>query len=336
MPAEKPACLVTVDVEGDNLWSRPRRPNTRNARCLPRFHELCVAHGLRPTYLTDYEMARDETFQDFAAGVLERGEGEIGMHLHAWATPPIGELTADDARHQPYLTDYPERTMRAKVRTMTDLLGETFGAAPRSHRGGRWAFDETCAAILIEAGYRVDSSVTPGLSWRHMPGAPGGPGGPDYRNCPSEAYFVSEHDVARPGGTELLEVPVTTEPAGGPLRRTLRRAAMTALPVGAFPPLYGAVNRLLPAVRWFRPDGRNGRRLCEMLRRALRQGRGFVNLMLHSSELMPGGSPTFPNEASVEALYETLEALFSAAESGLEGLTLSEYRQRFVSQKETT
>ncbi len=334
MPAEKPAFLVTVDVEGDDLWARPRRPTTRNARSLPRFHELCAERGLRPTYLTDYEMAHDGAFREFADSVLRQDEGEIGMHLHAWTTPPLSNLTADDARHQPYLTDYPEDVMRAKVRTLTDLLGEAFGQAPRSHRGGRWAFDETYAAILIEQGYRVDSSVTPGLSWRRMPGAPRGRGGPDYRRFPARAYFVADDDVGRPGGTELLEVPLTTEPAAGPLRSALRGVAMAVLPVGTFPPLYGAVNRLLPAVRWFRPDGRQDERLVEMQRRALREGRGFVNLMLHSSELMPGGSPTFPDERSIEALYEALQALFAAAEGTMTGLTLSEYRERFVTTEE--
>jgi hypothetical protein len=47
--------------------------------------------------------------------------------------------------------------------------------------------------------------------------------------------------------------------------------------------------------------------------------------MLHSSELMPGGSPTFRNEASIERLYEDLEALFEAAAGRFQGATMSEF-----------
>lgn len=31
--------------------------------------------------------------------------------------------------------------------------------------------------------------------------------------------------------------------------------------------------------------------------------------MLHSSEMMPGGSPSFPDEKSIEELYECIEKL---------------------------
>ena len=45
----RPAFLVTIDTEGDDLWSRPREIGTRNAAFLPRFQALCEAHGLKPT-----------------------------------------------------------------------------------------------------------------------------------------------------------------------------------------------------------------------------------------------------------------------------------------------
>ena len=35
--------------------------------------------------------------------------------------------------------------------------------------------------------------------------------------------------------------------------------------------------------------------------------------MLHSSELMPGGSPTFRDAAAIEDLYVELEAVFALA-----------------------
>ena len=41
--------LVTIDVEGDGLWEKPRQVETRNAAFLPRFQMLCERYGLRPT-----------------------------------------------------------------------------------------------------------------------------------------------------------------------------------------------------------------------------------------------------------------------------------------------
>jgi hypothetical protein len=50
------AFLITVDTEGDNLWARPRELTTHNAAWLPRFQALCERYGLKPTYLTAWEM----------------------------------------------------------------------------------------------------------------------------------------------------------------------------------------------------------------------------------------------------------------------------------------
>ena len=49
--------LITIDTEGDNLWSTPMEVTTYNARNLHRFQLICNEYGFKPTYLTNYEMA---------------------------------------------------------------------------------------------------------------------------------------------------------------------------------------------------------------------------------------------------------------------------------------
>lgn len=51
--------------------------------------------------------------------------------------------------------------------------------------------------------------------------------------------------------------------------------------------------------------------------------------MLHSSEFMPAGSPTFPDARSVERLYADLEALFERGSALFAGATLAEFRHAF-------
>src|SRR4051812_518534 len=110
-----PAFIITVDTEGDNLWSRPHEITTRNADYLPRFQALCERHRLRPTYLVNYEMATSETFVQFGRDVIARGKAETGMHLHAWNSPPLVPLTDDDFHYQPYLVEYPDHVMKEKI-----------------------------------------------------------------------------------------------------------------------------------------------------------------------------------------------------------------------------
>src|SRR5579871_1036624 len=65
-----PAFLITIDTEGDDIWARPREVTTKNARFLPRFQALCEAFALRPTYLVNFEMAKDDAFRAFGLDVL--------------------------------------------------------------------------------------------------------------------------------------------------------------------------------------------------------------------------------------------------------------------------
>ena len=140
--------IITVDTEGDNIWARPREITTRNAAFLPRFQSLCERYRFKPVYLTNYEMAISDAFCEFGRDVVARDAGEIGMHLHAWNSPPLCPLTEDDFRYQPYLVEYPAAVMKEKIRTLTRLLEDRFGRRIASHRAGRWAFDGRYAAML--------------------------------------------------------------------------------------------------------------------------------------------------------------------------------------------
>lgn len=319
--------LITIDTEGDDLWAQPREITTRNARYLPRFQTLCERFGFKPTYLTNYEMAMSDPFVEFARDALSRRTAEVGMHLHAWNTPPLEPLTADDFRFQPYLIEYPEPVMREKIRTLTGLLEERFGEKMVSHRAGRWALDGRYAALLIEHGYRADCSVTPGTNWRSVRGDPAGKGGSDYRGFPGCAYFLDPADVSRPAPAgELLEVPMTVWAS------RLHRTAPWAYRI---PLVRRYANRLSLGLGWLCPvqptiSAPLERHLAAMLdvARAVRlAGVDYVEFMLHSSELMPGGSPKFGHAEDIELLYERLEILFAELAAWCRGMTLREFRE---------
>lgn len=295
--SELPAFLITMDAEGDNLWAAPETVTTENARYVPRFQALCERYGFKPTWLTNYEMATDPAFQEFGRDVLERGAGEIGMHLHAWDSPPLYD---DGPAGQAYLIEYPDHVMREKIRFMTDLLEERFERTMLSHRAGRWAMDSRYARLLVEHGYRVDCSVTPRVSWAETPGDPAGEGGTDYTRFPDRPYFMDLDSIDREGDSPLLEVPVSI------------------------------VERQPPRVAWLRPEGGNLPSMLAILEHAIERGRPCVELPLHSSELMPGGSPTFQTPEDIECLYDDLEALFAFARGRFRGQTLSEFHAEFT------
>ncbi|KAA6096686.1 MULTISPECIES: polysaccharide deacetylase family protein [unclassified Pantoea] len=312
---EKPAFLITLDTEGDNLWrNRSGKVTTHNVRFLPRFQALCEKYGFKPTWLTNYEMASDPAYVEFGRDLLARGQGEIGMHLHAWYSPPEYALTDDEWRYQPYLIEYPENVLRDKVAYMTDLLENAFQRKMTSHRAGRWAFNEVYARALIDQGYLVDCSVTPRVSWRNAQGAPQGQGGTDYSHFPDRAYFLDEQDISRPGDSPLLELPMSIQYRYGAFTNQLKKV------------WNGIRGRQRgPSVNWLRPVGGNLAQMKQVAEQTLAQGNDYVEFMLHSSEFMPDGSPTFKTEADIERLYDDLEGLFSWLATRTQGMTLTEF-----------
>lgn len=322
-----PLFLITIDTEGDNIWSRTRDVTTRNARSMPRFQELCERYGLKPTYLTNYEMARDSFFVEFARDAQARGTAEVGMHLHAWHSPPFGDpLTSDDYRHHPYLIEFPENIVREKIVAMTRLLEETFDCAITSHRAGRWSMNAHYANSLADLGYTVDCSATPYVSWASHKGDPRLSGGTDYRFCPEGAYFADDNDMTRPGHGRLLEMPMTIAPRYPLTHRHVPAALLRISKAQA------VIKRILPN-DWLRPMRGNLAEMTRVIDVCSAESRPYAMFMTHSSELMAGGSPNFKTQHHIDALYDDLEQLFdySTRQYCYTGATLSTAAADFLS-----
>ncbi len=322
-----PLFVITLDAEPDNEWGRPRVPTTRNARFVPRFHELCTRTGpFKVTYLLTLEMAEDPFLRDYLLPHWRAGECEIGAHLHPWNTPPLFQATDDDFRYHPYSYEYPEEIQRKKLETLVTAIQRNYGVQPVSYKAGRWGLDGFHAGLLDEMGFRADTSVCPGINWGPSKGSPKGKGGPNYSHASTLPYRLSREDVCRPGSLRVWEVPPTI-------------VFYSAL--GRYVPPVRALYRRVRKVRrlfdrqhlgsqWLRPyPHMTVERLKRVAALARRSGSPVLNLTFHSSELMPGGSPYNPTEESIEDLFARLEGFLSFLRaSGVEGVTLAEARDR--------
>jgi hypothetical protein len=83
-----------------------------------------------------------------------------------------------------------------------------------------------------------------------------------------------------------------------------------------------------------RPDGRNLKQLLQVVDDVVAQHRDYLEFTLHSSELMPGGSPTFRTEDDIERLYAHLESLFERVSRRFVGTTLSGFAQHVMRRRD--
>ena len=298
--------IITIDTEGDNLWQWKMNGEikTENTLYLSRFQDLCNKYGFKPVWLSNWEMINDTKFVEFIKENLNNNRCELGAHLHAWNNPPYYELSSNENSGAPYLIEYPDEIMEQKIKILNDNFKSTFGFVPITHRAGRWAMNNTYFKLLKKYGYKIDCSYTPGIDWSNSLGQTIDFKGPNYRNVKTSPQYIEG----------ILEVPLIS------FKKYLFLSCSSIK--GFFKNCYYLIKgkRIL-----LRPNGKNLEELKWIVSKDIKSKNDYLMFMLHSSEFMPGGSPTFPTHESIEKLFEDLEELFSLISKHYIGVTLSEY-----------
>jgi hypothetical protein len=311
-----PALLMGIDTEADDQWSdRGRRElAVRNVHELPALQRLCDEFGARPTYLLTHEMATRAESARVLRGLLATGRCEIGAHLHPWSSPPF---RSEDLLAHSYPHTLPLELLDRQLSELTDVIATELGVRPTTYRAGRNGLDARSVPILERLGYTVDTSVDPLFNERRK-------GGMVFAGAPLQPYRPSYDDVRRPGGSRLLEVPITS-------------ATLPALPkrlealYARLPPLRGraALRRLGLRPVWLRPSYSPVPDMLALADRLAARGAPCFNIIFHSSELLPGGSPYTPDGPSVQRFLEALRRLLEhlTARVGAAGSTYAEFAQ---------
>jgi peptidoglycan/xylan/chitin deacetylase (PgdA/CDA1 family) len=312
MAERAPSLVITVDTEPDDQWAPPLPDGTlppfafANTRGIGRLAQFLRARGVPVTWMTSYSVVRDEESVRALRDAAAHGD-EIAGHLHGWETPPYLEV---DRTHRSFIGEYEPAVRFAKHRALLDAHEDAFGARPVSYRAGRWGVDELELRHLAELGYRIDSSIPPGIDFRDRYGlrAPG----PDFRR-----WTAGAPNPFRSG--PLWEVPASIVPigalgGGAPAVALARAAGRRAPGSSASRALSAALARTrLQKLIWIRPLKHPRDELVRATRALLRRGGTMVNVMFHSSEAFEGTSPLSRTAADVDRLYGDLDAIVTTA-----------------------
>ena len=293
---DRPHLCIVVDTEEDFDWSGPFSRSNVRVSCmdwLPRCHAVFRRHGLRPTYLLDHPVACHPRAGEVFGPWLAAGECLVGAQLHPWVNPPFEEVVCPRNSYPCNLDlDLQER----KLAVLTERIRTVLGVEPRVYKAGRYGLHPEIEPVLRRLGYVVDTSVLPFHDARGLGG------GPDFFGYPDRPFWT-QPDAA------FLYLPVT-QSLIGPLRR-LGHAGISRGIFGAlssrlhFPGMLarlGLLERIM-----LTPEGSSiddMRRLCRAM---LRDGHRFFALSLHSSSLVPGGSPYVRSERDLELFIGRIE-----------------------------
>lgn len=292
--------FMTVDTEGDNLWAWHEGEviSTRNSSYIAPFQELCEKYRIVPVYLTNFEMIMSDEFVSYIKDKTEKSLCEIGMHLHAWNSPPEVELKGPYSGN-PYIIEYTKKDIYNKHKYLKELITDRIGIAPVSYRAGRWATNDELFDVLEELGFLIDCSVTPGIKHK-APGITVSHAN-DYSNMKCKPYKLREH---------LWEIPMTTD-----LKRSIHGKSIKRR----------LVNLIRGEQRWLRPALQTEDEMKKLIKDCLKSEFPYLMFMIHSSELMPGGSPYCSTEAETIEYLKKLENVFISVKNIGKGYSLKQY-----------
>ncbi len=300
--------IVTVDTEEEFDWSQPidrHRHSLATVPMLRKFQEFCEGCGVVPIYLMDYPIASSPAAVEALGDAIAAGRAEAGIQLHPWVSPPFDEEVTE---RNTFAGNLPRELERAKFRQLKDLIESRFGTSARIYRAGRYGVGADSAAMLAEAGVRIDTSVRALFDYSSH-------GGPNYRDHPLRPYWLD-----REAG--LIELPLTSVYWG-----PLRRAGSWLYPrLWRLPKLRGGLARvnLLERIP-LTPEGVNTIEVIRGIDAAVEQQLPLLVFSFHSPSLAPGYTPYVRDQADLDAFYDWWRAAFAhLARSGVRASSVSD------------
>lgn len=316
--------IITIDTEEDN-WNRYSATDNpvTNIERIPALQRLFDEYGVRPTYLVTYPVATNPRSLEILKRILDEGKCEIGMHCHPWNTPPFDEKAVIRPQDT-MLCNLPEAVVHEKMTVLHEAIRKNFGIVPVSFRAGRWGFGPAVARSLCLLKYRVDTSVTPYISWVAYQG-------PDFSEFTPDLFRFGAGGLDdRDADGPLLEVPTSI----GFLQKNFSRSStvMNLIDNGLVRKLHltGLFHRLniLNKV-WLSPEMSNTDFMISLVDRMQENHYPCLNMTFHSTSLI-GGLTGFVREGGGKTFLKKIDKVLAyCREFGCESLTLSRFRNAY-------
>jgi len=321
--SQAPLLAVVVDTEEEFDWAKPlTRESTGvgHIRSQLRAQQVYARFGLKPLYVIDYPVASQPAGFEPLREWAQAGACDIGTHLHPWVSPPFDEAVSN---RNSYPGNLPASLERAKLKHLTEVIGQRFGHRPTVYRAGRYGYGPNTATILAELGYQVDTPIVPRTDF-------GADEGPDFSGCGIAPYWID-----RKGG--LLEVPLSVGwtglfAAAGPWLQPLCRT-----PQAQKLHLPGMLARtgLFERIR-LSPEGITFDELRRLTLALFARGHRVFNFSYHSPSLEPGHTPYVRSADELARFVGTIERYleFFFGELGGRATTLDDVRRLCLSHGE--
>lgn len=312
--------LLSVDTEEEWDWEGPfpeSNFSVDNLHALPAFQDFCVKHKIRPCYFVDYPAAAELPKQSLFLQHVEKGNCELGAHLHPWANPPYFGKPSEENSH---VVNLPLSQVEQKLDELMALFERELNYVPTAFRTGRWGISEPIMELLYLRGFTIDSSVYPFYK-------------NEYFNCygsPLTAYWPDVEDVLKSGlQRNILELPVTVGFNRTPFVQSAKVHDVTQN--RAFQSLKTTAllwhSKLLRKI-YFSPEVSTSSDMITLADAAIENGHQCLHMYFHSSNLINDGTGFLKSKNANKVICTRIEKVLKYLHKhyDVNFMTPSEYR----------
>jgi len=193
--AHPPQLIIVIDTEEEFDWSAPPDKDSIAVTAMEKIHlvqDVFDEYNIKPCYVIDYPIASQAQGYEPLLDIYNKGNCEIGAHLHPWVNPPKEEKLSISNMYPGNLSYQLEYD---KLKTLKEQIQKTFNFSPNIYKAGRSGFGKNTPKIIEELGFKIDLSICPAFDYS-------ADGGPDFsKNQPSPFFFGTKN--------QLLEIPST-------------------------------------------------------------------------------------------------------------------------------
>jgi glycosyltransferase involved in cell wall biosynthesis/peptidoglycan/xylan/chitin deacetylase (PgdA/CDA1 family) len=288
-----PLLQVVIDVESEFDWAKGIWTDTGRVSSIVALRdrvEVFRRHGVRPTLVVDHPIIATPESAAIVQALAAEGS-EVGVHLHAWNTPPI--VGPKDDWHS-FSGNIGPALERLKIEWLTKRIEARLGRRPTIFKAGRYGLGPNTVEALVELGFEIDLSVCPTYDFSAM-------GGPDFTH-----YSARPGWFGAPGG--LLSLPTTAGWLGAAAPWGEWLAPKLHGPLGrrlGLPRLAARANALYP--ERLSPEGTDLATLKRLTQQLHRQGLRVFTLSFHSPTLQVGHTPYTTSEADLARLLAVID-----------------------------
>jgi hypothetical protein len=291
----RPQLIVVIDTEEEFDWNAfpdPKATNVGAIHQIYRVQEVFNEYGIKPCYVVDDPIARNQESVAVLKEFLHNGQCEIGSHLHPWVNPPFEE---ELSRANMYPGNLSYELEYEKLKNLTHRIHESFGFQPHIYRAGRYGLGRNTFKILNELGYDIDMSICTAFDFR-------ADGGPDYSTSFAAPFWAGED-------RNILEIPLSGAFVGaaGSLSRYLYKAMGLASRAKA----HGVLSRLSIVDRLLlSPEGFTTVEHKKLTGHLLQRGFRVFSWNFHSTTMKAGKTAYTQSEKDIVQFLDSFKRYF--------------------------